>query len=188
MQRSSEYRPISTFRLREHAGFSSAPTEMHKAFISSLLWLQFLLLALLGTACAQFATLDEPEASTGLVEKRLQSASKQMVASANPLASGAALAVLRSGGSAADAAIAAQWVLGLVEPQSSGIGGGLLLLHHDAINNQTIAIDGRETAPALANGDLFLDNQGRPRGFVQAVVGGRAARGRGGRAPRAARR
>ncbi len=174
MKRSSDVRPISKFRLPGHAGYFCAPAEMLKARTSTLLWFQLLLLAVLGCACAQLPALDEPEASTGLVEKRLQSAGKQMVASANPLASAAALAVLRSGGNAADAAIAAQWVLGLVEPQSSGIGGGLLLLYHDASSGQTIAIDGRETAPALANEDLFLDKQGRPRGFAQAVVGGRA--------------
>lgn len=97
-----------------------------------------------------------------------------MVSSANPHASRAALAVLRDGGSAADAAIAAQWVLGLVEPQSSGLGGGTFILHHSSSGRRTIAIDGRETAPLDVNERLFLDSTGKPVSFVQAVVGGRS--------------
>ncbi len=94
------------------------------------------------------------------------------VASANPLATQAGFDVLDAGGSAMDAAIAVQLVLGLVEPQSSGIGGGALILHsHD---QHVVALDGRETAPALVQEDLFLDAQGKPLAFYDAVVGGRS--------------
>lgn len=117
---------------------------------------------------------NQPEAAVALRVQRLQTARKQMVATANPLASQTAQAILRAGGNAADAAIAAQWVLGLVEPQSSGLGGGTMLLYHDAASQRTVAIDGRETAPALAEEQLFLGANGRPIPFAQAVVGGRS--------------
>ncbi|MCS6933304.1 MAG: gamma-glutamyltransferase [Acetobacteraceae bacterium] len=102
-----------------------------------------------------------------------QRAERQMVAAAHPLAAEAGLAVLRAGGSAADAAVAAQMVLALVEPQSSGIGGGALLLHWDAAARALSAWDGRETAPAAATPGLFL-REGRPMAFAEAAVGGRA--------------
>lgn len=97
-----------------------------------------------------------------------------MIAAANPHAAEAGLAMLRRGGSAVDAAIAAQAVLGLVEPQSSGIGGGAFLLHYDAKSHAVESYDGRETAPAAATPELFLDASGKPLGFLQAVVGGRS--------------
>lgn len=99
---------------------------------------------------------------------------KQMIAAANPLAAEAGLEVLRAGGSAVDAAIAAEAVLGLVEPQSSGLGGGAFLLHYDAEAKAVSAYDGRESAPAAAGPDLFLDDAGQPMDFWQAVVGGRS--------------
>ncbi len=99
---------------------------------------------------------------------------KQMIAAANPLAAEAGLAMLRAGGSAVDAAIAAAAVLGLVEPQSSGLGGGAFLLHYDAETNAVGAYDGRETAPAAAGPGLFLDADGEPMDFWLAVVGGRS--------------
>ena len=84
--------------------------------------------------------------------------------------------LFRSGGSAVDAAIAVQMVLGLVEPQSSGIGGGAFLLHASGVGatRQIQAYDGRETAPALADESLFLNAQGKPLPFFEAVVGGRS--------------
>lgn len=100
-------------------------------------------------------------------------ARRQMVVASHPLASEAGLAILRAGGSALDAAIAVQAVLTLVEPQSSGIGGGAFLLHHDGPRGVTVAWDGRETAPAAARGDLFMQN-GQPMAFGLAVVGGRS--------------
>ncbi|MCX7373700.1 MAG: gamma-glutamyltransferase family protein [Alphaproteobacteria bacterium] len=101
-----------------------------------------------------------------------QEARRHMVVAPHPLASEAGLAMLRAGGSALDAAIAAQAVMTLVEPQSSGIGGGAFLLHHDPADG-TVAWDGREVAPAAARGDLFIVN-GQPMAFPTAVVGGRS--------------
>jgi gamma-glutamyltranspeptidase / glutathione hydrolase len=112
-----------------------------------------------------------PEAASGFEARPGVLADRHMVASANPLASEAGLRTLRAGGSAVDAAIAVQMVLTLVEPQSSGIGGGLFLVHHDGRRVQTF--DGRETAPAEATPDLFLSG-GKPMPFARAVVGGLA--------------
>lgn len=100
-------------------------------------------------------------------------ADRHMVAAAHPLAAEAALAMLRAGGTAVDATVAAQMVLALVEPQSSGIGGGALLLHRNQRSGAIVAWDGRETAPAAATPGLFL-RDGRPMPFFDAVVGGRA--------------
>ena len=120
---------------------------------------------------APAALPDGPEAGSGFVDKPGWTATRQMVAAAHPLAVQAGLQMLREGGSAVDAAIAAQLVLGLVEPQSSGLGGGLFLVHHDGRRVQ--AYDGRETAPAAATPGLFLKD-GRPMGFAEALVGGRS--------------
>ncbi|CAH2604284.1 Gamma-glutamyltranspeptidase [Rhodovastum atsumiense] len=97
-----------------------------------------------------------------------------MVAAAHPLAAQAGLAVLREGGTALDAAIAAQFVLAVVEPQSSGLGGGAVMLHYDAASRAVTSWDGRETAPAAAGPDLFLGPDGQPMGFYEAGLGGRA--------------
>ncbi|MCF8168327.1 MAG: gamma-glutamyltransferase family protein [Rhodoferax sp.] len=94
------------------------------------------------------------------------------VAAANPLATDAGYQVLKAGGSAVDAAIAVQMVLTLVEPQSSGLGGGAFLLHWDG--TKLVALDGRETAPAAADENLFLQPDGKPMPFQKAVVGGRS--------------
>ncbi|MBL6456957.1 gamma-glutamyltransferase [Belnapia sp. T6] len=100
-------------------------------------------------------------------------AQRQMVVAAHPMAAEAGLAMLRAGGSAIDAAIAAQAMLALVEPQASGLGGGALMLHWDANTRHLAAWDGRETAPAAAGPGLFL-RDGQPMGFYEAAVGGRA--------------
>jgi gamma-glutamyltranspeptidase/glutathione hydrolase len=118
--------------------------------------------------------LVEPEASTARVEREAVAARRFMVVAAHPAASRAGADVLRRGGNAIDAAVAVQLVLGLVEPQSSGIGGGAFLLHFDAASGRVRAYDGRETAPAAAGGDLFLDAAGKPLGFFAAVTSGRA--------------
>lgn len=97
-----------------------------------------------------------------------------MVAAADPLAVDAGYEVLRQGGSAVDAAIAVQLVLNLVEPQSSGIGGGAFMLFHDGARNRLFAYDGRETAPAAARPDRFLDRDGKPQERIVAIVGGRS--------------
>ena len=96
-----------------------------------------------------------------------------MVVASHPAASEAGQAILRAGGSAVDAAIAVQAMLTLVEPQSSGVGGGAFLLHWNPTAREVTAWDGRETAPAAARGDLF-QRDGRPMEFLDAVVGGRA--------------
>ncbi|WP_371189082.1 gamma-glutamyltransferase [Thalassotalea maritima] len=116
----------------------------------------------------------EPEAATGLNQQQLQQGNRYMVAAANPYASQAGYNVLAKGGSAVDAAIAVQLVLTLVEPQSSGIGGGAFLLHYNKQNNNIIAFDGRETAPAKASQEMFLNADGTPVRWIDAVVGGRS--------------
>ncbi len=97
-----------------------------------------------------------------------------MVAAADPRAVEAGLDMLRQGGSAVDAAIAAELVLGLVEPQSSGIGGGGFLLHYDAQSEAISGYDGRERAPAGADADMFLDERGQPLDFYDAQASGRS--------------
>ena len=97
-----------------------------------------------------------------------------MIAAANPLAVGAGARVLTAGGTAADAMVAAQAVLGLVEPQSSGLGGGAFLVWHDAATGEVTTLDGRETAPLAATPTLFQDPEGQPLDFFDAVVGGRS--------------
>ena len=117
------------------------------------------------------ADTQAPEAPSGFNAKQGVFARHFMVAAAHSLATDAGYQILRAGGSAVDAAIAVQMVLTLVEPQSSGIGGGLFLVHHDGRAVQ--AFDGRETAPAAATPELFMQ-AGRPMPFMQGVVGGRS--------------
>ncbi|MCI2284131.1 gamma-glutamyltransferase [Colwellia sp. MSW7] len=116
----------------------------------------------------------EPEAATGLVEKKAAKSKEFMVVAANPYASEAGFKILEQGGSAVDAAIAVQLVLALVEPQSSGIGGGTFMLHWDNVNKKMTTYDGRETAPSSATSSLFLDAHGNPLKWIDAVVGGRS--------------
>jgi len=115
-----------------------------------------------------------PEHPSGWIDKKPVTSHRFMVAAANPLATEAGYEVIRAGGNAIDAAIAMQLVLGLVEPQSSGLGGGAFLLYHDARTKRVTAFDGRETAPAAAKPDRFLDAAGKPLAFYDAVVGGRS--------------
>ncbi|HEX4193414.1 MAG TPA: gamma-glutamyltransferase [Stellaceae bacterium] len=99
---------------------------------------------------------------------------RDMVAAANPLAAEAGRAMLRRGGTAVDAAIATQMVLNLVEPESSGIGGGAFLVLYSAKDHRVVTFDGRETAPAAAKGDRFIGPDGKPMNYFQALVGGRS--------------
>jgi gamma-glutamyltranspeptidase/glutathione hydrolase len=124
-------------------------------------------------AAAQTAQKERiaPESATGYRSRPAVRTTQTMVGAANPYASRAGLEILREGGSAIDAAIAMAMVLTLVEPQSSGIGGGAFMLHFDASSSQLVAYDGRETAPAAATPDMFLKD-GKPRAFMEAVVGG----------------
>ena len=114
-----------------------------------------------------------PEHPSGWTDRAPVHARHWMVTAANPLAVDAGYRVLAQGGSAVDAAIAVQLVLGLVEPQSSGLGGGGFMLVHDARTKRLVAYDGRETAPAAARPDRFMKN-GRPLEFYDAVIGGRS--------------
>lgn len=97
-----------------------------------------------------------------------------MVAAANPHAVQAGADVLARGGTAADALVAVQVTLGLVEPQSSGLGGGSFLVWYDAASGEITTLDGRETAPLAATPQLFLDDAGEPLKFFDGVVGGRS--------------
>ena len=139
------------------------------------------LLALL-TACAyslpaaaqQAADAVAPEITTALTAKdasKVVEAKKWMIAAANPLAVKAGADVLRRGGSAADAAIATQLVLGLVEPQSSGLGGGAFVVWYDAKSGKVTTLDGRETAPSGAKPTRFQSADGEPMKLYDAVVG-----------------
>ena len=97
-----------------------------------------------------------------------------MIVTANPYATDIGAAILRGGGTAADAMVAAQAVLGLVEPQSSGMGGGGFLVWYDSKSGELTTLDGRETAPLLANDRLFQNYNGEPIKFWDAVIGGRS--------------
>lgn len=129
------------------------------------------LLPLAAPSSAQSPRTDHPEPASGWTPKQTVFFERQAVATANPLASQAGLEILRQGGSALDATIAAQLVLTLVEPQSSGIGGGAFLMHFDGKRVQ--AFDGRETAPRRVPSDLFLED-GKPMSMGKAIVGGRS--------------
>ena len=96
------------------------------------------------------------------------------VSAANPMAVDAGLEILARGGKAVDAAVAVQTMLGLVEPQSSGVAGGAFLMYYDAGNRKITAFDGREKAPLGARGDMFVDEHGKPLPYVEAVRSGRS--------------
>ena len=133
-----------------------------------------LLAALAAPLFAQVDRPSQPEPESGRSERAPAHAQRYMVAAAHPLAVEAGLKMLDAGGSAIDAAIATQLVLNLVEPHASGLGGGAFLLHYDAGGRALRAYDGRETAPAAASRELFLQADGTPMAFRDAVVGGRA--------------
>jgi len=118
------------------------------------------------------AVAPAPEAPTGRTARTAATAARDMVAAANPLAAQAGREILAAGGSAADAAVAVQLVLNLVEPQSSGIGGGAFMVFWDGVTMTTL--DGREKAPAAAKPERFLGPDGQPMKFYDAVVGGRS--------------
>jgi len=114
-----------------------------------------------------------PEIGNGRIEQHLVKASEYMVSSANPYASEAGMRILKKGGSAIDAAIAVQMVLNLVEPESSGIGGGAFALYWDNANKLLSSYDGREKAPLKSDGKLFQEN-GKNMNWWEALAGGRA--------------
>jgi gamma-glutamyltranspeptidase/glutathione hydrolase len=113
----------------------------------------------------------EPEPSSGFAARTLVHARRHMVVAAHRLAAEAGLEILRAGGTAVDAAIATQLALNIVEPQSSGLGGGAFLVHWDAKRHELTTYDGRETAPATARPERFMRGD-RPMPFAQAVHGG----------------
>uniref|UniRef100_UPI00258896BD gamma-glutamyltransferase family protein n=1 Tax=Idiomarina sp. TaxID=1874361 RepID=UPI00258896BD len=116
----------------------------------------------------------EPEMATGFADKKAVVTDQFMVTAANPHAVEAGYKVLKEGGSAVDAAIAVQAMLGLTEPQSSGIGGGAFILYWDNEQQKLYTIDARETAPKEATEALFLDQDGNAPPWIEAVVGGRS--------------
>lgn len=135
-----------------------------------------LLLGTPGAAVAQTQPLQTPapEPSTGRLEKRAVVAQRMMAVTANDHASLAARSILQRGGTAVDAAIAAQLVLNLVEPQSSGIGGGSFMLVWRAATKELLAFDGREIAPQSSTPEMLLDADGKPLRFDELVRTGRA--------------
>jgi len=130
--------------------------------------------ALFFYGAAAAAQLAAPEVDTGRTEREAAAAAHFMVAAADPRAVEAGLEMLRAGGSAADAAVAVQLVLGLVEPQSSGLGGGAFALTWSAKDRRVRSYDAREAAPAAAKPDRFLDRNGNPEEFLRAVLSGRS--------------
>ena len=135
------------------------------------------LAALIATGCAAPPANDgpaEPEGPSGTRPMQMRVAVEMMISAANPYAAQAGSDVLRAGGSAIEAAIAAQMVLTLVEPQSSGIGGGGYMMHWDAKSRRATAYDGRETAPAAADKDYFHLSGGVPMARGRAGVSGRS--------------
>ena len=133
-----------------------------------------LLLGLTLPALAQQKDDPAPEAATGFQHRTALTGQDYMISVANPHAAFIGKNILQRGGSAMDAAIAMQATLTLVEPQSSGIGGGAFILYWDNKTKKLHTFDGRETAPNAVNANLFLDAQGRPAPWQDAVQGGRA--------------
>ena len=125
------------------------------------------ILPALAAVISSFVALQPAQAAEGF-------AKHAMVAAANPLAVAAGVKVLKAGGSAADAAVAVQAVLGLVEPQSSGLGGGAFMVYYDAKTHTVTAYDGRETAPKGARPDMFMGPDGKPLSYFTAVMSGRS--------------
>jgi gamma-glutamyltranspeptidase / glutathione hydrolase len=130
------------------------------------------MLLLAQPTCAQFGPLTEsaPQRANMIAA----SGTQQMVAAANPLAAAAGKKMLDAGGAAIDAVIAMQLILSLVEPQSSGIGGGAFVITYDAKRHSITSFDGRETAPASATADLFKAADGQSVSMVDAYQGGRS--------------
>ncbi|MBL4892376.1 MAG: gamma-glutamyltransferase [Rhizobiaceae bacterium] len=147
-------------------------TRIFSNFLCVLLFVSFFIS---GSALSeQLADGIAPEFSSGLSSKSLVKTQSYMIATANPHASKAGNAILETGGNAVDAMVAVQLVLGLVEPQSSGLGGGAFLVYWDQKAKKLTTFDGRETAPAATTSELFLDEDGKPLKFFDAVIGGRS--------------
>jgi len=171
-------RPKALHRTTKEKGTARQPKAATKTYhkkigLSALVFAAPLLLAGSNIWAAQQSDAIEPEQASGLQETRSLIAKDFMLATANPLATQAGYDVLATGGSAIDAMVAVQTVLGLVEPQSSGLGGGAFMVYYDAEKHTLTTFDGRETAPIQAAPALFLED-GEPLSFYDAVVGGRS--------------
>lgn len=138
--------------------------------------IRLLFLSVLLAASPAWAVNEDlaPESATGEQISEAVTAQQYMAVSAHPLATEVGYKILKNGGTAADAAVAIQAMLTLVEPQSSGIGGGAFMLYWDNENKQLSAYDGRETAPATADENLFIKPDGDPMKWYDALVGGRS--------------
>jgi len=143
------------------------------AIAAALLWAWFPA-AEWQAAAQQLSDSIAPEIATPVGEARTATGREFMVVTADDRATQAGRQIIEAGGSAVDAMVAVQLVLGLVEPQSSGLGGGAFLVHFDSAAGRVTTIDGRETAPSAATPQLFLDESGEPLPFFDAVVGGRS--------------
>lgn len=143
--------------------------------MSRLAWL---VAPLLLVGCQPSSTVSpsafDPEGDTGRINQEAVVLNDYMVVAANPYAAEAGASILQQGGHAIDAAVAVQAMLTLVEPQSSGIGGGAFIMYWDAKTQQLYSLDARETAPEEADENLFLNEQGQPARWIEAVVGGRS--------------
>lgn len=124
------------------------------------------------SAVDDFRNPEVTSQTTQIAQREAVEGKRYMISAANPLATKAGADILASGGSAIDAAIATQMVLNVVEPQSSGIGGGGFLMYYDADQRKLHIYDGRETAPLASDETLFLDENGKPLPFAQAMRGG----------------
>ena len=165
---------------------------MNKTFLSIAGFLVFLLVALSSALAQEKNDLLQPEVGveigtefskiSDLVAHSLNAkkngesvvGNDWMIVTANPHATNIGAAILRADGTAADAMVAAQAVLGLVEPQSSGMGGGGFLVWYDSKSGELTTLDGRETAPLSSNDRLFQNHNGEPLKFWDAVIGGRS--------------
>jgi gamma-glutamyltranspeptidase / glutathione hydrolase len=125
-------------------------------------------------ALVSSATVSAPLAAKPVPVRTQSSRVQPFVIAANPIAARAGMDIIERGGSAIDAAVAIEATLSLVEPQSSGLGGGTFITYFDAARGKITIYDGRETAPAQASPTMFLDGQGKPLPFAEAVVSGRA--------------
>ena len=149
-----------------------AKVAMLPAMTRKLLTMAATLALFLAFGAPPLRAFEQPEGGSGFAPKPLVKAKHHMVVAAQPLAAEAGLAMLRKGGSAVDAGIATQMVLNLVEPQSSGIGGGAFILYWDKQKNELAGFDGRETAPSAATPELFLDEDGKPLARDAAMASG----------------
>ncbi len=141
--------------------------------ISTLLATSFLVVGL--SACHEGKTkMSNPSIKTAAMAPMANPNAKGMVAAANPHAVDAGVEILRKGGTAVDAAIAVQTTLGLVEPQSSGLGGGAFMVFYDGQTGQVTAYNGRETAPKAVDENLFMKPDGTPMRFLDRVLSGKS--------------